>query len=58
QKAIVIGAGGKMLKAVGADARRDIERMIERPVYLGLWVKVKEGWSDDDRALRYLGYEG
>ncbi len=58
QKAIVIGAEGKMLKAVGADARRDIERMIERPVYLGLWVKVKEGWSDDERALRHLGYDG
>ena len=58
QKAIVIGADGKMLKAVGADARRDIERMLERPVYLSLWVKVKEGWSDDERSLRRLGYDG
>ena len=58
QKAIVIGAEGKMLKAVGAEARADIERMLEKRVYLGLWVKVREGWSDDDRALRQLGYDG
>jgi len=58
QKAIVIGAEGKMLKAVGEEARADIERMLEKRVYLGLWVKVREGWSDDDRALRQLGYDG
>ena len=58
QKAIVIGAEGKMLKAVGAEARADIERMLEKRVFLGLWVKVREGWSDDDRALRQLGYDG
>ena len=58
QKAIVIGAEGKMLKVVGEEARADIERMLEKRVYLGLWVKVREGWSDDDRALRQLGYDG
>jgi GTP-binding protein Era len=58
QKAIVIGAEGKMLKAVGSEARADIERMLEKRVHLGLWVKVREGWSDDDRALRQLGYDG
>lgn len=58
QKAIVIGAEGKMLKAVGVEARADIERMLEKRVYLGLWVKVREGWSDDDRALHQLGYDG
>lgn len=58
QKAIVIGAEGKMLKAVGVEARADIERMLGKRAYLGLWVKVREGWSDDDRALQQLGYDG
>ena len=44
----------KRLKIMGID----IERMLEKRVHLGLWVKVREGWSDDDRALRQLGYDG
>jgi len=56
QKGIVIGKQGKMLKSIGQDAREDIEVMIDSKVYLQLWVKVKEGWSDDERALRQLGY--
>lgn len=56
QKGIVIGKQGKMLKSIGQDAREDIEIMIDSKVYLQLWVKVKEGWSDDERALRQLGY--
>ncbi len=56
QKSIVIGKGGALLKEVGRDARQDMERLFDRKVYLQLWVKVKEGWVDDERALRSLGY--
>ncbi len=56
QKAIIIGKGGERLKAVGKQARKDIENLIDNKVYLQLWVKVKEGWSDDERALLSLGY--
>jgi GTP-binding protein Era len=56
QKAIVIGQGGRMLKAVGTAARRELERMMDTRVYLQLWAKVAEGWSDDERSLRRLGY--
>lgn len=56
QKAIVIGKMGERLKAVGQDARRDIEKLLDTRVYLELWVKVKTGWSDDERALQSLGY--
>jgi GTPase len=55
-KAIVIGKGGALLKEVGAEARRDMERLFDGKVFLQLWVKVKEGWADDERALRSLGY--
>jgi GTP-binding protein Era len=56
QKNIVIGKDGEMLKNVGTDARRDIERLIDQKVYLQLWVKVKSGWSDSERALQSLGF--
>ena len=56
QRAILIGAGGNKLKRVGIDARRDIEKLLDHQVMLRLWVKVKRGWSDDERALRSLGY--
>jgi GTP-binding protein Era len=56
QKAIVIGKKGEVLKKVGERARLDLEKMLEGKVFLQLWVKVKEGWSDDERALRSLGY--
>ena len=56
QKNIVIGRQGRVLKDVGQQARRDIEAMIDKKVNLKLWVKVKEGWADDERALQSLGY--
>ncbi|MGD2136986.1 MAG: GTPase Era [Gammaproteobacteria bacterium] len=56
QKNIVIGSQGRVLKEVGQQARRDIEALIDSKVNLKLWVKVKEGWADDERALRSLGY--
>ena len=56
QKGIVIGEGGATLREVGRQARQDMERLLGRPVFLETWVKVREGWSDDERALRSLGY--
>jgi GTP-binding protein Era len=56
QKSIVIGRGGSVLKLLGRQAREEMEAMFGRKVFLRLWVKVKEGWSDDDRLLRGLGY--
>ncbi len=57
QKAILIGRKGEKLKRIGADARQDIEKLLERKVMLNTWVKVKSNWSDDDRALKSLGYD-
>lgn len=56
QKRIVIGEGGSRLKSIGQAARLDLEVLLDSKVMLKLWVKVKSGWSDDDRALRNLGY--
>jgi GTP-binding protein Era len=56
QKPIVIGKKGQMLKAVGEEARKDMEMMLGCKVFLQLWVKIKQGWCDDERALRQLGY--
>ncbi len=56
QKAIVIGDKGSRLKNVGTQARQDMEKLFHKKVFLELWVKVKEGWSDDERALQSLGY--
>lgn len=56
QKRILVGEKGSRIKLIGQEARLEIERMIERKVMLKLWVKVKAGWSDDERALRSLGY--
>jgi len=57
QKAIVIGHGGEQLKEVGRAARIEMSESLGRPVHLELWVKVKENWSDNEVALRQLGYE-
>lgn len=56
QKAIIIGKGGSKLKEIGKKARIDMEKMFQQKVFLQLWVKVKTGWSDDERALNSLGY--
>jgi GTP-binding protein Era len=57
QKRMLIGENGSRLKLIGTEARKDMERMFDTKVMLKLWVKVKSGWSDDERALRSLGYE-
>ena len=57
QKAIVIGAGGSRMRAIGQAARIAIEQQSERKVFLELWCKVREAWSDDEAALRGFGYE-
>lgn len=56
QKAIIIGKKGARLKSIGTKARKDIEQMVDGKVYVQLWVKVREGWSNDEQALRGLGY--
>jgi GTP-binding protein Era len=57
QKAIVIGKGGELLKEVGRAARLELRQHFNRPVHLELWVKVREGWSDDESALRSFGFD-
>ncbi|WP_444917774.1 GTPase Era [Microbulbifer sp. JMSA003] len=56
QKRIIIGNKGERIKQIGSQAREDMERMFDSKIMLNLWVKVKSGWSDDERALRSLGY--
>lgn len=56
QKRMVIGKGGQHLKKIGAEARKDMEALFDSKVFLEMWVKVKSGWADDERALRSLGY--
>ena len=57
QKLILIGEGGSRLRSIGSEARRDMEKLFDGKVMLRLWVKIKAGWSDDDRALKSLGYD-
>ncbi len=57
QKSIVIGKGGAGLKEMGSRARKEMQLMFDRKVHLSLWVKVKDGWSDDANMIRSLGYE-
>jgi GTP-binding protein Era len=56
-KAIVIGQGGSMLKKIGTAARREIEAMSERKVFLELRVKVRKNWRDDEKALQWFGFK-
>ncbi|MGM0985224.1 MAG: GTPase Era [Pseudomonadota bacterium] len=57
QKKILIGENGERIKNIGREARLDMERVLGAKVMLNLWVKVKRGWSDDERALKSLGYD-
>ena len=57
QRKIVLGKGGQTIKAIGADARREIADMIEAPVHLFLFVKVRERWGDDPDRYREMGLE-
>ncbi|MFZ2290131.1 MAG: GTPase Era [Halopseudomonas yangmingensis] len=56
QKKIIIGDGGARMKKIGQEARLDMQKLFGSKVMLNLWVKVKRGWSDDERALHSLGY--
>ncbi len=56
QKKMVIGNKGSKIKIIGIEARKEMEQMFSCKVHLELWVKVKSGWADDERALRSLGY--
>ncbi len=56
-KGIVIGKGGETLKRIASEARQDMERLFDGKVFLEVFVKVKSGWSDDERLLKSLGYE-
>jgi GTPase len=53
----VIGKAGAGLKRIGTAARKDIEKIVAKKVFLRLWVKVKDNWVDDERALKSLGYD-
>ena len=53
----IIGKRGAMLKEIGQQARADIERMLDAKVFLELWVKVKEGWRNNQYQMRNFGYE-
>ena len=55
-KAIIIGSGGSKLKRIATDARHDMETLFGGKVYLEVWVKVRGGWTDDEAALRRMGY--
>lgn len=57
QRKIVLGKGGQTIKAIGADARKDIAEAAETPVHLFLFVKVREGWGDDPERYREMGLE-
>ena len=56
-KGIIIGKNGEMLKKIGQMAREDIEKMLEKKVYLNLWVKIREDWRNSDRMIKNFGYE-
>lgn len=57
QKAIVVGNKGETLKRIGTEARLEIERFVNKKVFLQLWVKVKAGWTEDDEMIQSFGYE-
>jgi GTP-binding protein Era len=56
-KKILVGAGGRMLKAIGSAARKRVEELLGRQVHLEIWVRATPGWMDDEARLRDLGYD-
>ncbi len=54
---ILLGAGGRHMKRIATEARLDIVKLLDKPVFLDVYIKVRKGWSDRDSALRELGYE-
>jgi GTP-binding protein Era len=56
-KGIVIGKGGERLKRIASEARQELETLFQGKVFLEVWVKVRGGWADDERALKSLGYD-
>ncbi|MBV6271426.1 GTPase Era [Alcaligenaceae bacterium CGII-47] len=54
---ILLGAGGQHMKRIATEARQDIVKLLDKPVYLDVYIKVRKGWSDREAALRDLGYE-
>ncbi len=56
QKSMVIGKQGDLLKQIGIEARKDIELLVQQKVFLKLWVKVKKGWSNNEKSLQSLGF--
>ncbi len=56
-KAMIIGSNGEKLKQIGSQARADIEKLLGHKIYLETWVKVKDGWADNEAGLRAYGYE-
>ena len=56
QKAILIGKEGSLLKRIGQEARKEIESLVDKPVFLDLWIKVAKNWRKDPQMLRQLGY--
>ncbi|MEO9653770.1 GTPase Era [Marinomonas sp.] len=57
QKRIIIGDRGEKIKLIGKEARIDMEELFQQKVMLNLWIKIRSGWSDDERALASLGYQ-
>jgi GTP-binding protein Era len=55
-KAIIIGSGGSKVKQIATAARKDMETLFSGKVYLEVWVKVRGGWTNDEAALRQMGY--
>ncbi len=56
-KSMIIGSKGEKLKQIGSEARQDLEKLMDKKIYLELWVKVKNGWADNQAKLRAYGYE-
>lgn len=57
-KRMIIGDKGQKLKEMATGARKDMEKLLDKKVFLQCWCKVKSGWSDDERILKQLGYDG